>query len=99
MIDEWQDVHVPFLKLDVTTGNRKVEQCEKKERKERKKEKGKGKGKESVFFCAGLISTLHVTESRSSPVGAKVCLQKMKSETYLPTYLPTHLPTRFLVPT
>ncbi len=89
MIDEWQDVHVPFLKLDVTTGNRKVKQCEKKEReKERKKERGKGK--ESVFFCAGVISTLHVTESRSSPVGAKVCLQKMKSETYLPTYLPTH---------
>jgi hypothetical protein len=57
---------VLFLKLDVTTGSRKVKKCEKNERKrERKKERGKRK--ESVFFCAGIISTLHVTESRSSP--------------------------------
>jgi len=43
MIDEWQDVHVPFLKLDVTTGNRKVKQCEKKEREKERKKKEKEK--------------------------------------------------------
>jgi hypothetical protein len=67
---------VPFLKLDVTTGNRKVKQCEKKEReKERKKErKRKRKKEKKVVFCVGIISTLHVTESRSSPVGRRQSL-------------------------